>query len=94
MTQPSLPLELSTERREKKRGHVATEIERLNAAALRVLAYLQRHGSATNVQLCQPEVGGLRAVGRVFELRKQGYQIEKAHVAGGVWNYTLIEGRK
>lgn len=90
MTQLDLLTSASTERREKKRGHVATEIDRLNAAALRVLAYLQAHGSATNVELCTPEIGGLRAVGRIHELRRSGHQIEKTHLHGGLWSYRLV----
>ncbi len=65
------------------------ERQRLNASARRVLAYLREHGSATNVELCQPHIGGMRAVGRVHELRQQGHLIPKAHVKGGVWRYTL-----
>ena len=63
---------------------------RLNASANRVLAYLQEHGSATNVELCQPHVGGMRAVGRVHELRQAGYLIPKQHVKGGIWRYELM----
>lgn len=67
----------------------STERRRLNAAALRVLAYLQQHGSATNVELCAPGIGGNRAVGRVWELTQHGYDIHKEHVSGGTWKYTL-----
>lgn len=72
---------------------VSTERRRLNAAAARVLAYLQAHEHATNVELCRPAVGGLRAIGRVHELRQDGWEIEKTHLLGGVWRYSLI-GRK
>ena len=72
-----------------KPNPVKVERDRLNAAALRVLAYLQRHGEATNVDLCRPDVGGMRAVGRIHELRKQGHVITKEHVDGGVWRYRL-----
>ena len=68
---------------------VQTEPHRLHAACLRVLAHLQQHGSATNVELSQPEVGGLRGVGRVFELKRAGYPITKKHEHGGIWRYTL-----
>ena len=63
---------------------------RLNASALRVLTYLRLHGHALNIELCQPSVGGLRAIGRVHELRQDGYDIRKSHVTGGVWRYTLV----
>lgn len=69
---------------------VRLERERLNAAALRVLHYLQTHGSATNVTLCDPAIGGMRAVGRIAECRNDGWDIRKEHVKGGVWKYTLV----
>lgn len=84
MTQPNMldlpPLVVSPAVAEPERT-------RLNAAALRVLAYLQQHGSATNYELVA--VGGLRAVGRKNELEKHGYTITKQHEGGGVWRYTL-----
>jgi len=83
VTQPSL-FDAPTPR--PRRHPVAVERQRLNAAAQRVLARLQQ-GPATNAQLV--EVGGIRAVGRVFELKRDGWQIEKAHVSGGTWRYTL-----
>jgi hypothetical protein len=67
---------------------VQTEIARLNAAAERVLARLQR-GPATNVELSTPEIGGLAAIRRVWDLQQRGHVITKAHVKGGVWKYTL-----
>lgn len=69
----------------------ATERKRLNAAALRVLAHLQHHGEATNVELCAPHIGGNRAVGRVWELIQHGYDIRKEHLHGGTWKYRLVQ---
>lgn len=96
MTQPSL-LDLP-ESRSKKRGSVRrssvltyqAERLRLCAAALRVLDRLKK-GPAFNYELATPEVGGLRGVGRIPELRKQGYAIEKTHISGGTWRYELKE---
>ena len=48
----------------------------------RVLAYLQAHGAAANHELVQ--VGGLRAMGRVHELRRD-HDIAVEHVQGGLW---------
>lgn len=87
MTQPSL-LDLATPK--PKPAHpVAVEKARLKASARRVLAYLELHGSATNVELSVPEIGGLAAVRRVWDLTEDGWRIEKSHVAGGIWRYTL-----
>lgn len=76
------------------RHPVVVERERLNAAALRVLEFLARHGEATNVELCDPSIGGMRAIGRVHELRRQGHHITKEHVTGGLWRYTYHGPRK
>ncbi len=71
---------------------VASERQRLNAAARRVLAYLQAHEWATNGELAQ--IGGLRFGGRLWELRRDGWVIEDQRpVSGGTWRYRLI-GRK
>lgn len=89
MTPEQLPLVLSTERPQPKRTPVRLERERLNAAALRVLHYLQVNGSATNVQLSAPDLGGLRFGGRLWEIKNDGWVIEKSHVSGGIWLYEL-----
>ena len=86
MTQPSLLSDRVMAPPEPIANPVAKERARLNAAALRVLARLKA-GPATNWQLV--EVGGIRAVGRVHELREDGWQITKAHDTGGTWTYTL-----
>lgn len=65
-----------------------TEIKRLHSGSMRVLDRL-RQGVATNVELCTKEIGGLRAGGRIFDLRKAGYSIETRHVQGGVWEFEL-----
>ena len=69
---------------------VRDEIERLSAAAGRVLAYLQaRPGQwVTNVELARPDVGGLRAVGRLHEIGKH-HRVEKRHIERGLWAYRL-----
>lgn len=53
----------------------------------RVLAYLQAHGTARNVDLIA--VGGLRAMGRVHELR-QHHVIHVVHRSGGVWDVVYL----
>ena len=68
---------------------VADEVRRLNAAALRVLAHLKLHGSALNWQLTTPELGGIRAAGRIWELTEAGYDIRKEHVERGTWRWTF-----
>lgn len=70
-----------------------TDRLRLSGNRARVLAYLQQHGSATNVELSRPDVGGLRGVGRVWELERMGYRITKAKEHGGTWRYTLEMGK-
>jgi hypothetical protein len=62
---------------------------RLSGNRARVLTYLQQHGSATNVELSRPDVGGLGGVRRVWELTVMGYRISKAKESGGTWRYTL-----
>ena len=72
---------------------VKVERDRLNAAALRVLAYLQAHGEALNWQLTAPALGGLRAAGRIWELQQDGWDIRKEHVERGTWRWRFV-GRK
>ncbi|MBK9497075.1 MAG: hypothetical protein IPO08_21690 [Xanthomonadales bacterium] len=70
---------------------VSQEIARRDGAKARVLEALQRAGlnGCTNVDLCRPEVGGMRAVGRVHELRHEGHTITKQHEGGGIYRYWL-----
>ena len=87
MTQPTLfpvadPLSMG-----KGENPVKVERERLTANALRVLERL-KVGPATNAELVA--VGGIRAVGRVWDLEQDGWHIEKEHVSGGTWRYRLI----
>ena len=72
---------------------IVAEKARLNAAALRVLAYLEQHGSALNWKLAEPDLGGLRAGARIWELQQGGYDIRKEHVERGTWRWRLV-GRK
>lgn len=68
---------------------VKAEIDRLDRNALRVLARL-KEGSATNVELCTKDCGGLNAVrSRIPALRKQGWVITAERVKDGVFRYTL-----
>jgi len=67
---------------------VAVEKARQASNRDKVLAYLQQHGSATNVELVK-HVGGLRAMGRVNELVLAGYPITVQRVQGGLWRVTL-----
>lgn len=70
---------------------VQAEMERRNAAEDRVVAYLTAHGSATNVELCRPEVGGNRAIGRLWAAqRRRRINVRKEHVKGGIWKYIVI----
>lgn len=91
-----LSLLRDVETRQKKAVNpVAQEIDRLSAAAARVLEFLRMRGArgATNVELSTPEVGGLAGVRRVWDLTQQDWLIEKEHVSRGVWRYRLV-GRK
>lgn len=72
-----LPLEPTRDRR------------RLKGAVLRVLERL-REGPATNLELADPRVGGLRAAARVHDLKLAGYTIARQHQAGPLWLYTLV----
>ena len=87
MTQPQPSLFDLPPQPAREPSPVAVERKRLNAAALRVLARLKQ-GPATNAELVA--VGGIRAVGRVWDCQRDGWLIEKAHVSGGTWRYTLI----
>lgn len=70
---------------------VAQERKRLNAAALRVLAALKAAGERgmTNVELSQPEIGGLGGVRRTWDLRQDGWDIAVTKEHGGIHRYTL-----
>ena len=73
---------------------LAPELARRSTARDRVLAALLAAGAkgCTNVELCAPDCGGMRAVGRVDELRDT-WHIETVHVRRGVYRYVL-KGRR
>jgi hypothetical protein len=93
VTQPALNFDGTPAPRRQKANPVKAEKDRLGAAALRVLAYLQAHGSALNWQLATPDLGGMRAPARCHELQKDGWDIRVERVDKGTFRYTLI-GRK
>lgn len=68
---------------------------RLKGAVLRVLERL-RQGPATNLELADPRVGGLRAAARVYDLKLAGHVITSQHLAGEgpLWLYTLVSEPK
>ena len=74
---------------------MGAELTRRQNARARVLAALLAAGprGCTNVELCQPHVGGLRAIGRVDELREQ-WDIETIRVGGGRYRYVLHGPRR
>lgn len=63
----------------------AEDLGRARSAKARVLAFLQRHGVATNDELRHPFVGGARAMGRVHELQHEGHAITVRKLRGAVW---------
>ena len=74
---------------------LSAEMTRRKTAKTRVLAALMAAGErgCTNVELCQPSIGGMRFGGRVFELGEAGWDIAATRERGGVWRYTF-KGRK
>lgn len=75
-------------------AEVRQEIGRRATSRDRVLAALLEVGprGLLNTELCRPEIGGLRAVGRVDELRDE-WDIETVRVHRGLFRYVL-HGRK
>lgn len=70
---------------------VRRELARRSTAKARVLERL-RQGPATNLELAEPAIGGLRAAARWAELRSEGYAITVERVdaqAGALWIVTL-----
>jgi hypothetical protein len=65
---------------------VVRELGRRERNKDRVLARLKQ-GPATTMDLIL--VGGARAVGRCWELRREGYVITVEHIDGGLFRYTL-----
>lgn len=68
---------------------IVTEKRRQGSNRERVLAYLKLHGSALNWELATMEIGGMRAMARVWELKKKGQPITVTQEAGGTWRITL-----
>ena len=89
MTQIALAFELSPPQpRRRPQTPVGEEIARLSHNAERVLELLQDGLWHRNIDLVA--VGGIRAVGRVWDLQRAGHRIEKRHIDGGNWEYRLI----
>ena len=68
-------------------GPVLAKYAKPSDVKARILARLQQ-GPATNVEL---NAICYRYGARIFELKRDGYAIDKACVAAGVWRYTLTE---
>lgn len=67
------------------------DTQRLSSARDRILAALEAAGPAgmTNVDICHPDIGGLRGGARLGELKRSGLPIQKERLGGGVWRYWL-----
>ena len=70
---------------------IGQEIARRIPKKIRVLRLLELAGArgCTTIELIQGG-GGLRAAGRVDELRGLGYRITAKQEQGGTWRYTLV----
>jgi hypothetical protein len=90
VTQPALNFDgTPAPRRQKREQPIVRELRRRDTSKALVLARLEQ-GPATNEELndiC------FRYGGRIFELKRAGYVIDKTHVEGGLWVYTL-KGRR
>ena len=89
MTQPALDFAVPVTVYAAHRAEVQAEQQRLERAEDRVLRALQA-GPKTNVDLVQ--IGGIRATGRISDLRAQGHIIHADHVRGGLWRYVYRGG--
>ena len=67
---------------------MASETARRQNNRDRALALLQLRGRVSNVELVG--VAGLRAGGRIFELRQMGYRIEGEDASGGLYYYRYV----
>lgn len=67
------------------------DLARRSTARSRVLAALIVAGprGCRNVDLALPSIGGLRAMGRVHELQREGHDITVTREQGGVWRVIL-----
>lgn len=63
----------------------AEDRQRAASAKVRVLRFLQEHRIVTNDRLRNPTIGGPRAMGRVWELQKEGHPIETRKLHGALW---------
>lgn len=86
MTQLSLLTDVVAPR--ARVNETAVEIGRRSKNKDRVLARLQQ-GPATNMELVA--IGGLRAMARVWELKREQRDITVERVIGGLWQVTLRE---
>jgi hypothetical protein len=61
-------------------------------AKQRVVAELRTRGprGLTTAEISHPSIGGIRASGRVHELREDGYVIHVSRVRDGCYRYVLI----
>jgi hypothetical protein len=89
MTQPALDFAAPVSVYTTHRAEVQAEQQRLERAEDRVLRALQA-GPKTNVDLVA--IGGIRATGRISDLRAQGHIIHADHVRGGIWCYVYRGG--
>jgi hypothetical protein len=79
--------------KDKAANPVKAEKDRLNATARRLLVFLQeRQGQWIDNAVLLSE-GGFRYGGRLYEIKHDGWLIEKRHIEGGCWQYRLT-GRK
>lgn len=65
---------------------MSEETKRRESNALRILAFLQSHGSATNLEL---NAICFRYGARLFELRQAGWRIETVKLEGGLFRFIL-----
>jgi hypothetical protein len=73
-----------------KGGSMSETVRRLNNRE-KVLAALQERGTVKNHELIP--IGGMRAMGRVWELSKD-YDIRVEHVKGGEYDVTYLGPRR
>jgi hypothetical protein len=78
---------LAVVRAPKAASPVAREAKRRASNKQRVLERLQQ-GPATTMELIA--VGGARAIGRTWELRRQGYAMRIEDAGDGLFRYSLI----
>lgn len=72
--------------------NTAEEGKRRQSNREKVLQFLKARGVATNHELRQ--VGGARAMARVWELQKQGYSIQTRQKFGGTWLVSYHDDSK